>query len=73
MTEMQAAIGRIQLARMADWHQRRVEIANRIWDTAKQLPNAELHILRGMAHDFPTPLLPEIAERIHDTAQRAAS
>ena len=41
-------------------------------DTAKHLPNAELHILRGMAHDFPTPLLGEIADRIHGTAQRAS-
>ena len=37
MTEMQAAIGRIQLARMADWHRRRVEIASTIWGTAKRL------------------------------------
>lgn len=40
-------------------------------DTAKQLRNAELHILRGMGHDFPTSLLPEIAERIHGTVQRS--
>ena len=40
-------------------------------DTANYLPNAELHIMKGMAHDFPTVLLPEMAERIHRTAQRA--
>lgn len=40
-------------------------------DTAEHLPNGELHIVRGMGHDLPTPLLPEIAERIHATAQRA--
>ncbi len=40
-------------------------------DTAKHLPNAELHIVKGMAHDLPTVLLPEIAERIHTVAQRA--
>jgi len=38
MIEMQAAIGRIQLKRMPDWHRRRLEIANTIWDTAKRLP-----------------------------------
>jgi len=38
MIEMQAAIGRIQLKRMPDWHRRRLEIANTIWDTAKLLP-----------------------------------
>jgi len=41
-------------------------------DTARHLPNAELHILRGMGHDLPAVLLPEIAERIHTTARRAA-
>ncbi|WP_286239877.1 DegT/DnrJ/EryC1/StrS family aminotransferase [Neptuniibacter halophilus] len=36
MTEMQAAIGRIQLARMGDWHDRRVRYANQIWAAAKE-------------------------------------
>ena len=36
MTEMQAAIGRIQLKRMPDWHQKRLNNANRIWGAAKQ-------------------------------------
>jgi pimeloyl-ACP methyl ester carboxylesterase len=40
-------------------------------DTAAHLPDAELHIVRGMGHDLPIPLLPEIAGRIHSTAQRA--
>ena len=35
---MQAAIGRIQLERMPEWHRRRVEIANTIWTMARQLP-----------------------------------
>lgn len=35
MTEMQAAIGRIQLKRMPDWHAKRVTNANKIWNTAK--------------------------------------
>jgi dTDP-4-amino-4,6-dideoxygalactose transaminase len=38
MIEIQAAIGRIQLKRMPDWHSRRLEIANAIWGTARQLP-----------------------------------
>jgi dTDP-4-amino-4,6-dideoxygalactose transaminase len=36
MTEMQAAIGRIQLKRMPDWHKMRLSNANSIWNTAKQ-------------------------------------
>jgi dTDP-4-amino-4,6-dideoxygalactose transaminase len=35
MTEMQAAIGRIQLRRMADWSDKRQNNANKIWDAAK--------------------------------------
>jgi len=34
ITEMQAAIGRIQLKRMPDWHIKRLNNANRIWDAA---------------------------------------
>jgi len=37
MTEMQAAIGRIQLTRMNDWSSRRLSNANSIWNTAKKL------------------------------------
>jgi len=36
MTEMQAAIGRIQLKRMPDWHKKRLSNANSIWNSAKQ-------------------------------------
>jgi len=36
MTEMQAAIGRIQLKRMPDWHSKRLNNANNIWSAAKQ-------------------------------------
>jgi len=36
MTEMQAAIGRIQLNRMSDWHRKRSNNANSIWSAAKQ-------------------------------------
>jgi len=38
MTEMQAAIGRIQLKRMPVWHEQRVSNANRIWHCARELP-----------------------------------
>ena len=37
MTEMQAAIGRIQLRRMEEWHRKRVNSANRILDAAKNV------------------------------------
>lgn len=36
MTEMQAAIGRIQLKKMSDWHENRLSNANKIWNTAKK-------------------------------------
>jgi dTDP-4-amino-4,6-dideoxygalactose transaminase len=36
MTEMQAAIGRIQLKRMPDWHAKRITNVNKIWGTATQ-------------------------------------
>ncbi|MDB4115489.1 DegT/DnrJ/EryC1/StrS aminotransferase family protein [Planktomarina sp.] len=38
MLEMQAVIGRIQLKRMPLWHETRLQYANQIWKTAKQLP-----------------------------------
>ena len=38
MTEMQAAIGRVHLTRMPEWHARRLEIANTIWAAAAELP-----------------------------------
>jgi dTDP-4-amino-4,6-dideoxygalactose transaminase len=38
MMEMQAAIGRIQLKRMPEWHNIRLAYSNRIWDTASNLP-----------------------------------
>jgi len=49
MTEMQAAIGRIQLKRMTDWHKKRLSNANSIWSAAKQckglrVPNIPDHI-----------------------------
>lgn len=38
LTEMQSAIGRIQITRMPHWHRRRLEIARRIWAFSSQLP-----------------------------------
>jgi dTDP-4-amino-4,6-dideoxygalactose transaminase len=35
MTEMQAAIGRIQLKRMLGWHEKRLNNANKIWNIAR--------------------------------------
>ena len=37
MTEMQAAIGRIQLKRMPAWHESRFHYANQIWKAARRL------------------------------------
>lgn len=39
MTEIQAAIGRIQLKRMQQWHKSRTKNARRILKTAKQFPS----------------------------------
>jgi len=36
MTEMQGVIGRIQLKRMFDWHTKRFDNANEIWNTSRQ-------------------------------------
>ena len=36
MTEMQAAIGRIQLKKMPDWHRKRLSNASSIWSAAKK-------------------------------------
>ena len=49
MTEIQAAIGRIQLKRMNDWHKKRIYNAQCIWSAAKKLdelrvPNIPSHI-----------------------------
>lgn len=38
MTEMQAAIGRIQLRRITAWHTERLRSASRIWEAARKLP-----------------------------------
>lgn len=42
MTEMQAVIGRIQLARMPQWHETRLRYAQQIWNTARKLPGLRM-------------------------------
>jgi dTDP-4-amino-4,6-dideoxygalactose transaminase len=42
LTEMQSAIGRVQLARMPQWHARRLQIANTIWLTAAEVPGVRV-------------------------------
>jgi len=45
MTEMQAVIGRIQLNRMSDWHEKRLNNANSIWTAAKQCKGLRVPVL----------------------------
>lgn len=46
MTEMQAAIGRIQLKRMPEWNSKRRNNAEAIWEAARNLPNIRVPGLR---------------------------
>jgi len=45
MTEMQAAIGRIQLKRMPDWHKKRLNNANSIWSVAKKFKGLRVPVI----------------------------
>ena len=45
MTEMQAAIGRIQLKRMPDWHKKRLSNASSIWNAAKQCKGLRVAVI----------------------------
>jgi len=45
MTEIQAAIGRIQLKRMPDWHRKRLNNANSIWTAVKQCKGLRVPII----------------------------
>src|SRR5699024_12297842 len=38
LTEMQSAIGRIQLTRMPAWHAKRLQYAEQLWNAANALP-----------------------------------
>jgi len=51
MIEAQAAIGRIQLRRMAGWHDTRLRHARRIWRAASELPALRVPVLpEGVDH-----------------------
>ena len=45
MMEVQAAIGRIQLRRMRNWHGERFRNACTLWDTARHLPGLRVPVL----------------------------
>jgi dTDP-4-amino-4,6-dideoxygalactose transaminase len=45
MTEMQAAIGRIQLKRIPEWHRKRLNNANNIWNAAKQCKGLRVPVI----------------------------
>lgn len=47
MTEIQGAIGRIQLKRMADWHIRRLANARKVWGQAAALPALRVPTIPG--------------------------
>ncbi|SHH77286.1 DegT/DnrJ/EryC1/StrS family aminotransferase [Desulfofustis glycolicus] len=45
MTEMQAAIGRIQLGRMEEWHQIRLTNAEAIWSGCREIPGLRVPVV----------------------------
>lgn len=45
MTEVQAAIGRIQLRRMPAWHEERLHNARSIWERAQELPGLRVPVI----------------------------
>lgn len=45
MLEMQAVVGRIQLKRMAGWHEERMSNARQIWEVARTLPGLRVPAL----------------------------
>ena len=52
LTEMQSAVGRLQLRKMAKWTETRLDYATQIWDTAQSLkglrvPQVPAHILHA--------------------------
>jgi dTDP-4-amino-4,6-dideoxygalactose transaminase len=50
MTEMQAAIGRIQLKRMAGWNEKRLAYAQKIWAVATGLPGLRVPSVPAHVH-----------------------
>ena len=47
MTELQGVVGRIQLKKMPEWHQKRIANANRIWETTKTIKALRTPIIPG--------------------------
>lgn len=45
LTEMQAAIGRVQLRRMTEWHGQRVANAEAIWRACRELPGLRVPVI----------------------------
>src|SRR5690606_38562914 len=45
MMEIQAAIGRIQLRRMREWNERRLNNANRIWGAARSIAGLRVPVV----------------------------
>ncbi|PKM35508.1 MAG: aminotransferase [Gammaproteobacteria bacterium HGW-Gammaproteobacteria-10] len=48
MTEIQAAIGRIQLGRMSDWHRKRLDNAVAIWNCARSFSALRVPVVPAM-------------------------
>jgi len=47
MTEIQAVIGRIQLKRMNDWHDKRLKNANKIWSAASKCQGLRVPVINS--------------------------
>ena len=47
MTEIQAVIGRIQLKRMNDWHDKRLKNANKIWSTSSKCKGLRVPVVNN--------------------------
>lgn len=45
MLEMQAVIGRIQLGRMSEWHKKRLQNANAIWEVAREIEGLRVPVI----------------------------
>jgi dTDP-4-amino-4,6-dideoxygalactose transaminase len=45
MTEMQAAIGRVQLGRMRDWHRQRLDNAEAIWTACREVSGVRIPVI----------------------------
>ena len=68
MTEMQAAIGRIQLRRLPQWQKHRFSYAQQIWQTAKAIPQLRVPEMQCAT----CPIDCESAEQNNKLCQHAA-